>query len=117
MHSRSRQMSGFRQGGREAGSGEHRDPFGKPSGIVARREEIHLRGQWGEGDSNVETVKSSTGGRSEAMGAAEADFQEYEKMSRRAIADEMIPPSFRDSIRRYFESIRPSTERMEDSGR
>ena len=60
-----------------------------------------------EGDSDIETSSSSEG-RQEAQRGYKEVYKKYKKMSEAVLENEQIPLGHRQTIRRYFESIRPS---------
>lgn len=68
------------------------------------REQIN--GVAGEGDSEFETSSSSEG-RQEAQRGYKDVYQKYKKMSEAVLDSEQIPLGHRQTIRKYFESIRP----------
>ncbi|WP_397568602.1 hypothetical protein [Schlesneria sp. T3-172] len=65
-----------------------------------------VAGMAGEGDSDFETSSSSEG-RQEAQRGYKDVYQQYKKMSEAVLENEQIPLGHRQTIRRYFESIRP----------
>ena len=65
-----------------------------------------VSGTSGEGDSDFETSSSSEG-RQEAQRGYKEVYQKYKKMSEAVLENEQIPLGHRQTIRRYFESIRP----------
>ena len=60
----------------------------------------------GEGDSEFEST-SSPEGEQEAQRAYKEVYQKYRKLSDAVLDSEQIPLGHRQTIRRYFESIRP----------
>lgn len=68
------------------------------------REQIN--GTAGEGESEFETSSSSEG-RQEAQRGYKEVYQKYKKMSDAVLESEQIPLGHRQTIRKYFESIRP----------
>ena len=70
----------------------------------ANREQV--TGTAGEGESDFETSSSSEG-RQEAQRGYKEVYQKYKKMSEAVLENEQIPLGHRQTIRRYFESIRP----------
>lgn len=64
----------------------------------------------GMGDSETETVRTTEAPSQRTVSVATADFAAYRKLSEEAIEDESLPLAHRMTIRRYFESIRPSSE-------
>ena len=73
-------------------------------GASVNREQIN--GTAGEGDSEFETSSSSEG-RQEAQRGYKEVYQKYKKMSEAVLENEQIPLGHRQTIRKYFESIRP----------
>ena len=70
----------------------------------ANREQV--TGTAGEGESDFETSSSSEG-RQQAQRGYKEVYQKYKKMSEAVLENEQIPLGHRQTIRRYFESIRP----------
>lgn len=103
-------MPGQQPGGNDPGTQEHDDPFGRPSELEASREDVKIAGSLGEGQSQITTSKSEQGQASRISTGTAADYGYYEKLSRQAIDDESIPASYRDTIKEYFERIRPREE-------
>ncbi len=97
------------QQGRGAGSDIAANKFGETTGLDVTRTQEFVSGQMTEsGMSEITTEKTLQPQLEQTSdGTAEADFSVYEEMSRQAIEDENLPHSHRQSIRRYFESIRP----------
>lgn len=71
---------------------------------AANREQI--TGTAGDGSSEFETSSSSEG-RQEAQRGYKEVYQKYKKMSEAVLENEQIPLGHRQTIRKYFESIRP----------
>lgn len=71
---------------------------------ASNREQV--TGTAGEGDSEFETSSSSEG-RQEAQRGYKEVYQKYKKMSEAVLDSEQIPLGHRQTIRKYFESIRP----------
>lgn len=68
-----------------------------------------LTGQMGqEGDSDFETI-TSTEGQAQAERLAREAFAKYQKLSEAVLESEPVPLGHRETIRRYFELIRPDT--------
>jgi hypothetical protein len=65
-----------------------------------------VTGTGGDGDSDFETSSSSEGRQEGRRGYKEV-YQKYKKMSEAVLENEQIPLGHRQTIRRYFESIRP----------
>ena len=66
-----------------------------------------MTGQEGEGPSEIETTHSVEG-RQQASRAYRDAYQKYRKLSESVLDSEPIPLGHRQTIRRYFEAIRPS---------
>lgn len=98
------------QQGRGAGSDIAANKFGEATGLDVTRTQEFVSGQMTEsGMSEITTEKTLQPQLEKTSdGTAEADFSVYEELSRQAIEDENLPHSHRQSIRRYFESIRPT---------
>ncbi len=69
-----------------------------------------LTGMKGEGESTVQNLRSNTPGNEAPREGTEAEFAKYEKLSQQAITDESLPLAYREAIRKYFETIRPTKE-------
>jgi len=95
------------------GAGTEVDPnrVGAETQLDANREKVGLTGSVGEGDSNVQTESSQVPVFEQKAGGVTAEqFAAYEKMSKQAAEDENLPLSYRESIKRYFENIRPGQQ-------
>ena len=69
---------------------------------------MNIKGQQGDsGEVDVETIKSSEQ-KQEAVREYRKQAKKYEQMSESVLSEEAIPLGHRQTIRRYFESIRPS---------
>lgn len=91
----------------QAGAGSGKDLFGESSALQARIKRERLMGELGEGHSQIATKKAESGTGFTSPTGRSSGFETYEKLSHEAIQDESIPASHRESIRKYFESIRP----------
>mgnify|MGYP007124441925 FL=1 len=94
--------------GRGAGSEIDPDREKDPTHLASERSLEGLAGLAGEGESEVETLSSETPGSEAPREERNAQFAKYEKLSQQAIADENLPPAYREAIRKYFEAIRPA---------
>jgi hypothetical protein len=79
---------------------------GDSTGLAANLNKEQINGQAGEGESEFETSSSSEG-RQEAQRGYKDVYQKYKKMSDAVLESENIPLGHRQTIRKYFESIRP----------
>ncbi len=91
------------------GAGSETDPNREkdPTQSGADRSLDGLTGMVGEGDSEVENLSSDTPGEEAPRNGREARFAQYKKLSEQAITDENLPLAYRETIRKYFEAIRP----------
>lgn len=81
---------------------------GQKTRLESQRQMARLSGQLGEdGDSEVE-ITTSPEAQQTAQRQAQQTFAEYQKMSETVLETESIPLGHRQTIRRYFERIRPS---------
>ena len=84
---------------------------GAPTGLAADRPRETLSGKANEsGQSATPPVSTGAPTGEHPRAAAAAHFQAYEKLSEQAITDENIPLAHRQTIRRYFEAIRPAAD-------
>ena len=79
---------------------------GEKTDMLAQNKFEQLTGQEGDGDSEIET-EHSVEGRQEAGRNYRDAYQKYRKMSESVLDSEPIPLGHRQTIRRYFELIRP----------
>jgi len=97
-------------GGDKAGTGSGGPPLGDPNRLEDPAVAEAVAGVHTDGETEVVVTSSQTGTAGKASGARAAGFQEYEELSRQAVEDETIPLAHRQTIRDYFERIRPATE-------
>ena len=82
---------------------------GDKTGKQKTGSDMNLKGQdSGTGDSDVETEKGPEQ-EQEAVRQYRQNADKYEAMSESVLESESIPLGHRQTIRRYFEMIRPST--------
>ena len=79
---------------------------GESTNLGASMSREQINGTAGEGSSEFETSSSSEG-RQEAQRGYKDVYQKYKKMSEAVLENEQIPLGHRQTIRKYFESIRP----------
>jgi hypothetical protein len=102
------QIQSNRKGGKNAGKGSA-DLNGDKTGKQKTGSEMNLKGEdSGSGDSDVETEKGPEQ-EQEAVRQYRQNVDKYEALSESVLESESIPPGHRQTIRRYFEMIRPST--------
>jgi hypothetical protein len=83
---------------------------GRQTTLDSQRNLEQLTGQLsGEGESEFETTTSPEG-REAARRRTRETFAQYQKRSEAVLESEPIPLGHRQTIRRYFELIRPSAE-------
>jgi len=80
---------------------------GPPTGIAAQRFELPVTGQMGDGPSDVE-IESAPEGRQRAARTYRDVYREYRKLSDAVLESEPLPLGHRQTIKRYFELIRPA---------
>ncbi len=97
-----------KEGGKGAGSEIDPNRYGPETQLASNRTEEKITGALDRGDSEITTEKTNEMTRQNASGARAAGFRPYEQLSREAIADENIPLAHRQTIRKYFEMIRPT---------
>ena len=68
-----------------------------------------ITGVQGEGNSTVQTSKTSAEGQQSAVSYKDA-YTKYQKLSEDALTEEQIPLGYKFYVKRYFESIKPSDE-------
>ncbi len=79
---------------------------GEKTDLLVQNKFEQLTGQEGDGDSEIET-EHSVEGRQQAGRSYRDTYQKYRKMSESVLDSEPIPLGHRQTIRRYFELIRP----------
>ena len=83
---------------------------GRTTELESQRQMASLTGQMGaDGDSEFETITSSEA-QEQAQRQARQAFAKYQKMSEAVLESEPIPLGHRQTIRKYFELIRPNTD-------
>ena len=95
------------KGGTSWGLGESDNESGDATDKLGGQRQEQITGlQSGEGEVETETIQSDEGDKTARRAYAER-VQEYEKLSEAVLERERIPLGHRETIRRYFESIRP----------
>ena len=85
---------------------------GTASALASDRDQQKLSGTANEqGESETTTLSTLDPAQEHAGAAHAANFQAYEALSRQAVTDENLPLAHRQTIKRYFESIRPDGEK------
>ena len=97
------------QSSKNWGTGAAGNPTsGEETNLESTRQRQDITGMIGAGASEYETLKSSEAQQELSGREFREAFQEYRKMSEAVLETEPIPLGQRQTIRRYFESIRPS---------
>jgi hypothetical protein len=109
---RSQSMSN-KKGGNKAGSAASGNELGDKSAKLKTQPQMNLKGQESsQGDVDVET-ESSDEQEQEALRSYQQNAAEYEALSESVLESESIPLGHRQTIRRYFEMIRPNGAEMD----
>ena len=87
--------------------------IGDKTNLLAKRKIEEITGNPGEGPAEMETMHSPEG-REQAGRAYREMYQKYQKMSEAVLDSEPIPLGHRQTIRRYFELIRPQNADLND---
>ena len=97
-----------KKGGNNWGLGKSSNEPGDKTSKLNSAKKMNIKGQQGDsGEVDVETIKSSEQ-KQEAVREYRKQAKKYEQMSESVLSEEAIPLGHRQTIRRYFESIRPS---------
>lgn len=87
--------------------------MGERTPQLGNKDKQNLTGQQtDEGESEVETTHSPEGSQ-QAQREYRESYAKYRKISESVLENEPIPLGQRQTIRRYFESIRPSDEEVD----
>lgn len=97
-------------GGKGAGTESGGPPLADPTKLLDPGVAEAVAGVQGEGESEVVVSSSNVGSSAAVSAGRETTFQAYEELSRQAVEDESLPIAHRETIRTYFESIRPVIE-------
>ncbi len=101
------QAQSNRKGGQEAGKG-NANLKGDKTGKQKTGSEMNLKGEnSGTGDSDIETEKGSAE-EQEAIRQYRRNPEKYEALNESVLESESIPLGHRQTIRRYFEMLRPN---------
>ena len=88
------------------GMGVSGNTDGEMTKLDSARQKEQVKGEMGEGASETETTHMPEG-RQAAARAYREQYQKYRRMTEAALDSEPIPLGHRQTIRRYFELIRP----------
>lgn len=89
-----------------AGAETSGNVFGNKTNMKTNRDQKDITGNPGDGPSEMETLHSPEG-RQMASRAYQEKYQKYRKISEAVLDSEPIPLGHRQTIRKYFELIRP----------
>lgn len=94
----------------KAGKGTNATVQGHRTELAAKRQEEKIQGQKGDqGDSDVETLSTHEANEQARRNLKEV-YHQYRKLSEAVLEAEDIPLGHRQTIRRYFEAIRPTRD-------
>ncbi|MCI0357790.1 MAG: hypothetical protein L0211_04790 [Planctomycetaceae bacterium] len=100
--------NGIGKGGKKWGLGASGNEAGEKTPQLGGKYESRLTGrQTDEGEIEVETTHSPEG-KQEAQREYRETYDKYQKISEAVLESEPIPLGHRQTIRRYFETIRPT---------
>jgi hypothetical protein len=86
---------------------------GEKTLALSTKQQMKLKGQeTGQGQSDIETEKSNPQ-EEESLRAYREQAEKFESLSESALETESIPMGHRQTIRKYFESIRPSSDQVD----
>jgi tetratricopeptide (TPR) repeat protein len=85
---------------------------GDKTKLDSARKREQVQGQMGEGDAETETTHMPEG-RQTAARTYREQYQKYRRMTEAALNSEPIPLGHRQTIRKYFELIRPQGDEAE----
>ncbi len=99
-----------KRGGKSWGLASSDNEPGDATPNLGGKQEMRLQGQQSdEGDVEVETTTSPEG-REQARRSYRESYEKFRKASEAVLETEPIPLGHRQTIRRYFESIRPAED-------
>jgi len=102
--------SSNKKGGSNWGLGKSTNEPGDKTSKLKTGPQMDIKGQEGDsGEIDVETIESEEQ-KQEAVREYRKQAKKYEQLSESVLAEEAIPLGHRQTIRRYFEMIRPSGE-------
>jgi hypothetical protein len=108
---------GGAKGGKKWGLGSSDGELGERTGMLGSTKQEKITGkQSDEGEIEVETTHSPEGSQ-EAQREYRAQYAKYKEISESVLDNEPIPLGHRQTIRRYFESIRPSDAETDAVGK
>lgn len=107
------QSDSKKPGGKEAGRGASGNAGGDKTAPTKANPQMNITGQdSGQGDVDIETEEASPQ-EQEAVRQYRQKLDQYEAMTESVLSSEAIPLGHRQTIRRYFESIRPQPNEVD----
>lgn len=107
------QGEGKKPGGKQAGSAASGNAGGDKTAPSKANPQMNITGQdSGQGDVDIETEEASPQ-EQEAVRQYRQKLDQYEAMTESVLSSEAIPLGHRQTIRRYFESIRPEPNEVD----
>lgn len=98
-----------------AGNGASGQPLGdKATNLDSQREELQLDGAQGEGPSETEIIQAPEGEQQAARQFA-AKYRKFQREAEAVLNSEPLPMGHRETVRNYFESIRPSSDQLTET--
>jgi hypothetical protein len=99
--------------GNKAGTSSGDKTPGDKTAALAAKDKMKLKGQEsGTGESDIETEKSNPQ-EEESLRAYRDQVEKFQSLSESALESESIPMGHRQTIRKYFEMIRPTNAEMD----
>ncbi|MEM9825367.1 MAG: hypothetical protein AAF958_02200 [Planctomycetota bacterium] len=93
----------------KAGKGSSGNPLGdKATSLDSSRKEERLTGQMGEGSSETEIMQAPEG-QQEAIRQFSKKYADFKRQAEAVLDSEPLPMGHRETVRQYFEEIRPNT--------
>lgn len=107
------QAEGNKKGGTKAGTAASGNQPGDKTAKLKTNPEMNIKGQESSsGDSEIETL-SGDEQQQEALRNYREQASEYEALSESVLESESIPLGHRQTIRKYFQLIRPSNDEVD----
>lgn len=95
------------------GKGKSNKPFGEiATRLDSTREQLDVTGQQGDGPSEREILTTTEAKQLATRGYKER-YSEFKKQAEAVLESEPLPLGYRQTIRQYFENIRPTQSEME----
>ena len=92
-----------------AGKGASGNPYGEATELNTTRNQEQLTGYQGDGPSETEILQAPEGEQQAARQFA-AKYDKFQREAEAVLNSEPLPMGHRETVRTYFEAIRPSSE-------